>query len=491
MKQFIIENFVNAKKLAVINSGRFEKIIIESNFSNNRINNIYRAKIVKKIPSMDAVFIDYGGENNGFLKLENLNKLGALYPNSSLNIGDNVMVQLIKEEKGVKRAKFTTDISIQGRYVVLVSNSEKILFSSKIKSSQERSRLGSIVEEIISELKVKNGFIIRTESVGLEKDRLKKDIEKVCMDYADIQRLYGQKFDSECIFSSGGDILKFIESNFDDNVEKIVCSFEDGFAEDEIFLEDIKNIIKKHGRENLTKIVKESGADVFESHGINNMLKKYKSRKIWMDKGAYIVIDKAEAMTVVDVNSGRNIGTGDYENAILNINLSAASEISEQIMVRDISGIILIDFIDMKKEENREKIIDEMNRKFGCDDRKSKIHGFTKLGLLEISRMRKNDSFENYYLKDGISDTKSDNSLIDELERLLIYTKYHLNKNILNIYSIDGAVALKECIEKFGAVGEEFQHELIFNESLLTTRSHVLDKLKEKYNMEIKVNRIV
>ncbi len=174
MKQFIIENFVNAKKLAVINSGRFEKIIIESNFSNNRINNIYRAKIVKKIPSMDAVFIDYGGENNGFLKLENLNKLEALYPNSSLNIGDNVMVQLIKEEKGVKRAKFTTDISIQGRYVVLVSNSEKILFSSKIKSSQERSRLGSIVEEIISELKVKNGFIIRTESVGLEKDRLKK-----------------------------------------------------------------------------------------------------------------------------------------------------------------------------------------------------------------------------------------------------------------------------------------------------------------------------
>lgn len=491
MKQFIIENFVNAKKLAVINSGRFEKIIIESNFSNNRINNIYRAKIVKKIPSMDAVFIDYGGKNNGFLKLENLNKLEALYPNSSLNIGDNVMVQLIKEEKGLKRAKFSTDISIQGRYVVLVSNGEKILFSSKIKSSHERNRLGSIVEEIISELNVKSGFIIRTESIGLEKDRLKKDIEKVCKEYTDIQRLYEQKFEPECIFSSGGEILKFIEFNFGDNVEKIVCSFEGSFAKDEIFLEDIKNIVRGDGRENLTKIVKLSGVDVFESYGINNMLKKYKARKIWMDKGAYIVIDKTEAMTVVDVNSGRNIGTGDYENAILNINLSAASEISDQIMVRDISGIILVDFIDMKKEENREKIIDEMNRKFGCDDRKSKIHGFTKLGLLEISRMRKNDSFESYYLKDGISDIKSDDSLIDDLERLLIYTKYHLNKNILNIYSIDGVGGLKECIEKFVEAGAEFKHELIFNDKLLTSRAHILDKLKEKYNMEIRVNKIV
>ncbi|MDD7182628.1 MAG: hypothetical protein PUH46_02990, partial [Peptostreptococcus porci] len=124
-------------------------------------------------------------------------------------------------------------------------------------------------------------------------------------------------------------------------------------------------------------------------------------------------------------------------------------------------------------------------------DRKSKIHGFTKLGLLEISRMRKNDSFESYYLKDGISDIKSDDSLIDDLERLLIYTKYHLNKNILNIYSIDGVGGLKECIEKFVEAGAEFKHELIFNDKLLTSRAHILDKLKEKYNMEIRVNKIV
>lgn len=469
MKQFIVENFINARKLVVLDNGKFEKIIIEENFAGNRINNIYRGRIQKIIPSMNAVFVDVGEKNPGFMKLDELNKHSeaSIIQGHKKNLfkqykeGDNILVQLIKEQKGDKRAKFTPEISIQGKYVVYIPSNDKIVFSNKIKNLDEKERLKKMLYDIQYSIEKKDGiqkeyiiekkqldkvkrideeysanlrgYIFRTESYGIEEDLLKRDIEYVNSVYNNLIDKYNSNFNPECIYRQESVILTYIRNNFDENVEKIICAFEPEYNEDIIFFDKIKDIVRSVDCKYFNKIINEKGIDVFEVYGINNMLKKYKSRKVWFGKGAYIVIDKTEAMTIIDVNSGRHKNFSGYDYTVFNVNLDAVEEIANQIIVRDISGIIIIDFIDMKSDLQKNEIITKMNKSLSVDERKYNVYGFTNLGLMEISRMRKENSFEEYYMDNTMSGLKSINQMIDDIERIVIFNKYHLLNDVIDI----------------------------------------------------------
>lgn len=433
MKKFIIENFVASDKLAVINDGELDDLIVENKSENKKVRNIYRGKIEKVIPTMKACFVDIGEDSPGYLKIENEMKAVE---------GENLMVQITKEEKGDKRVKLSSEISLSGRYLVYIPTNTKIVFSSKIKNKDEKRRLR---EELLKVSEGEKGFIIRSEAEGVSSVELKKDLEDLKMKYNFITEEYKKSFYPKLLYTTEGRVIEYIRENFNESVEKII--YPDGELD-----RKIRDTIKKINPAYLERLKRESNLDIFESYGVNKSMKKYLTKNVWLKSGAYIVIDKTEAMTVIDVNTGSFKGNSKYEDTVFKTNMEAADEISRQIFMRDISGIIIVDFIDMKEEKNRKKLLERLSKNLQIEGKRAKVHGFTRLGLVEISRMRKKDTIENYF--------SSPLRKIDKIEQETIYEKYH-----------KGSV--------------EFVSDVVIEEEEKEMASQYIQRLEQKYKIKI------
>lgn len=406
MKEYIIEDFIASRKLAVINNGELEKIIIEEKNKSLNIKNIYRGKVEKIISTMDACFVDIGERNPAYLKVSKDEKIQE---------GERILVQVKKEEKGDKRAKVSREIDFSGRHLVYIPSNTKLVFSSKIKDNDEKKRLKKLVLEASNGEK---GFIVRTEAQGQGIEELKKDIEELKDKYDKLVEEYESSFYPKLLYKDKGSIFSYIKENLSEEVYRIV------YVDGEIN-RPLRDLVKSIKLEYLEKLKKEKNIDIFEAYGVNNMLKKYTSRNVWLKSGAYIVIDKTEAMTVIDVNTGSFKGKSGYEDTVYNVNIEAAEEISKQIIMRDISGIIIVDFIDMQSRKNKNMLLEKLSTYLEKEGKRSKVHGFTKLGLVEISRMRKEKSLDQYF--------DSENRDLDIIERKVIYEKYHLGKERVEI----------------------------------------------------------
>lgn len=476
MKKYVIENFVNSRKLAVVENGELCNFIIEDHYNKSRVNNIYKGKVKKIIKSMDAAYVDIGEKNQAYLRIDK---------KMDLVEGSEVLVQLIKDEKGDKRAKLSLDISIQGKYLVLLPLNDRLVFSNKIRNKEEKDRLTSIINRISPNFQ---GYILRTDSVGAEEEELNKEIKllkyihlKIVEDFKsnNIGYLYGEN----------SPIYEYIVSKFNPEEDEVILGENDEFKDDINFNNKVRGFIKKLNPRLLSSIKVEKNTDVFEVYGINNLMKKYISKSIWFDKGAHIVIDRLEAMTVIDINSGRFSGNSHYEDTVFKVNMSAAEEISRQIKIRDISGIILVDFIDMKSSENKDKLIKRLKTLLK-DDRKTTTYGFTSLGLIEISRMRKGNSIIDYF-------SKSDNYeitygyLVDLIEQEIIYRKYHLEETYCKIdigkFLFNNKYG--EYTELISFINDEYDENnscIFFNRDEVRIIRELVLKLKEKYGVDIK-----
>ena len=215
-------------------------------------------------------------------------------------------------------------------------------------------------------------------------------------------------------------------------------------------------------------MVRDKNPATFSNYGVNARLNHYLSNRIRLRNGSYIVIDKTEAMTVIDVNSGRYIGSANYANTVLDVNMGLVDEIARQILMRDLSGIIIVDFIDMKSERDREDLIAKMKMSLGADGKNTKVHGFTRLGLLEISRRRSQDSFESYYYNQESRDYYSANRLVDMVEERVIGQIYHgLIKN-----GEDKKTLLIEMeVDKY--------------KRLIANKKDVLKEIEDKYGLDL------
>lgn len=343
--------------------------------------NIYLGKVTDVIKGMQAAFVDIGEERNALIHIKDIvpkesNVTGNLNMDNDkysiqdlLKPGDKILVQIKRDCDAKKGSRVTKDIKLTGKYIVLMPDSKFVTTSLKITDQDERERLKNIVSNI---LKSEYGAIIRTSAIGISEKVLKDEINELKDRWQYIQEKAAKtKIVPTELYNNYGIIGKLI-TDFEPNGLEIV-------VENNKTKKIIEDIIKQKDEN-----AKLQSNIVIKVEPIE-MIEEFK-RKVWLKCGGFITIDKCEALTAIDVNSGKFTGKEQLEDTVLKVNLEATKEIAKQMRLRDIGGIIVVDFIDMEKREDRDKVREQMIEEIKSDRSKVQVLEFTKLGLLEITR---------------------------------------------------------------------------------------------------------
>ena len=460
MNKIIIEDFVNARKLALFDDDKLTKLIIEKKTNQGIVGDIYRGRVDKILKGMGACFVDIGQGQLAYMKIKKEEKI---------SVGDRLMVQLKKESKGEKKPSLSLEIGLQGRYIVYIPSNDRISYSNKLSREEIKDIKIKIRKLEMGELD--SGIIIRTEAKFASLKEFKEEYYRLKNTYHTLVDKFKMSFNPGLIKKSKSQLEVFIEDNLDEKLENIIypTSMENDDAIDEERF-DIRSLIKSYDRIYLNKLIKDENPSTFANYGVNAKLNTYLSNKVWLKNGSYIVIDKTEAMTVIDVNSGRYIGYSNYENTVYDVNMGLAEEIARQILMRDLSGIIIIDFIDMKSDKHKQDLIRVMNEHLDADDKNTKVHGFTSLGLMEVSRRRTSNIFEDYYYNKSSRDYYSANRLVDMVEERVIHYIFHEYKG-----GSDGGFKPRLSIDI-----DRQRYNLLIKE-----KKELLLKIEDKYGIEL------
>ena len=381
------------KTIVVVENGRLVEKYQENDGAERLEGNIYIGKVQNVLLGMQAAFVDIGKEKNTFIHIRDVmpkasNETGNKNePLNKYNIKDYIrtempiLVQVKKDSTSKKGARVSTHMNISGRYIVLMPNSEFITVSKKIEDIKENNRLLNIVKPIVPK---GYGIIIRTSAQGKNETEIKEDLDKLIKKWQNILEKYNnlkkqKTFIPKIIYKNQGIIEKLILDLVDKELTRIIANDETTYAEIE---KDIKNM----QIDSDIKLELKKGETVLDIYDLETQLEKADNRKVWLKCGGFITIDKTEALTAIDVNSGKYVGTKDLAKTIFTVNKEATVEIAKQVRLRDIGGIIIIDYIDMENKDDKEKILKELEENLKKDRSKTQVIGFTPLDLLEMTR---------------------------------------------------------------------------------------------------------
>lgn len=380
MYNILIDKETENTIVAVVQDGELVEIYNEKNEEKRLEGNIYLGKIKNIIPGMQSAFIDIGEEKNALVHIKDLipkvsNVTGNVYEDISkydisklVKPGDEILVQVKRDCNEQKGPRVTKDIKLNGRFIILMPYSNFLTISQKIQNEEEIKRLKEILKR---ELPEGFGAIIRTSAEGKEEKEIIEETKLLISFWKSIlqnaNELQGKKIAPTKIYDNDGIVGKIITDLAENNLEKI-------YTNDEEIISHFENLKDKF-------VIEKNVLDKYE---VKNKMKL--DRKIWLKCGGFITIDKTEALTAIDVNSGKFTGNKDLEKTVLKVNKEATKEIAKQIRLRDIGGIIIIDYIDMEDEKDKEEIRNYMIECFKQDRSKVQVLEFTKLGLLEITR---------------------------------------------------------------------------------------------------------
>ena len=370
MQEIRIKVDTNEKVVTLIEDYNIvERYIIKN--QDNIEGNIYIGSIKNIVPGIKAAFVDIGKEKNAFIHFEDLNKI-----NEEIKLNKKILVQVQKNPIKQKGAKLTANIKLTGRQIVLMPKTNFITISRKIEDEDQKQRLKEIVEKHIP-----NGFgaIIRTSCISATEEEISQDIQRLVNRWNNIQKdMLENESDLPCLIEENNDIIKsLILGTADGNMNRIVTN-------NEMFNKEIENFLEAYNLDKNVKVGYEK--DVFEKYTMQKELQELENNKVWLRCGGYIVIDKTEALTAIDVNSGKCVGKNNLEDTILRVNTEAAKEIAKQLRLRDIGGIIIIDFIDIQEDINKTKLLNCFVEETKKDRAKVQVEGFSKLNLLELTR---------------------------------------------------------------------------------------------------------
>ncbi|HJG96691.1 MAG TPA: Rne/Rng family ribonuclease, partial [Romboutsia timonensis] len=415
MKKIIVECLISSQKTAILEDDKLIELLIEDNKNSKKVSNIYRGIVKKVIPGIQACFVDVGFEKLAYLQLDK---------DSNIKAGQDILVQVNKEAVGTKGAKLNTEISLAGRYLVYIPTNDRITLSNKILDEKERFRLKKIAKSVSND---SEGLIIRTEAVGCTKEELEQDIKALKEKYEEILKEYRLGIGPKLLYKELDFSSKYIKENVNDETEKIITN-------DIAKYEELKKILESIKIEYKDKLILEENKDIFDLYRVENQIDKALNKKVWLKSGGYLIIDKTEALTVIDVNTGKFTGNLKLEETVYKTNIEAAIEVCRQLKLRDIGGIVIIDFIDMHKATYKKEVINILNEELKKDKRKTEVLGMTRLGLVELTRRRERDSIDKYYLSDcetceGNSKVKSINSVLDDIEKEIIRISTHTSYN--------------------------------------------------------------
>ena len=409
-------------RVALLENGILQEIMIERNSNQGIVGNIYKGKVCRVLPGMEAAFIDIGQEKAAFLHASDLRlpanamfngdtpSEGIIIPpiTKLLHAGKQVLVQVIKDPLGTKGARLTMHVTIPSRYVVLMPDTDTVGVSSKIEDEEERKRLKTIVhsmrgdsgestDDAQTEINPntdndsKFGYIVRTAAEGISEEALKADITFLNKLWTKINDapLASTKTDADLIYSDLPLVQRALRDIVAEDIESIKVDSKEMYA-------NLHDFSKEFIPELAEKIEHYAGErPIFDMHSVEDEIQKSLKRKVQLKSGGYLIIDQTEAMTTIDVNTGGFVGNRNLEETIFKTNLEAAQTLARQLRLRNLGGIIILDFIDMQQEDHKEQMMAALLKALERDHAKTSVTALSSLGLVEMTRKRTRESLEH------------------------------------------------------------------------------------------------
>ncbi len=441
-KRIVVNVGVFETRVAVQETNLLTGLYVERSRHRSIVGNVCRGVVTNVLPGMQAAFVNIGLGKDAFLyggdytanvgDYERLMLTGTDEDGGDLDVdevpprreapppiqdvlrkGQEVLVQVSKESLGTKGARVTSFISLPGRYLVYMPQAHHIGVSRRIHDEQERERLRGIVRALNPP---PGGFIVRTNAEGEGEEDLASDVQFLGRLWAQIQERYDQAPAPSVIHEEMDLTFRVVRDLFSPDVEEFVVDTRDAYAKCVEFATSLVPALA--GRVKLY----EGKAPIFEAMGIEKEIEKALRRRVWLRSGGYIVIDHTEALVSIDVNTGKYVGKRDFEQTVLNINMEAVGEIVRQIRLRDLGGIIILDFIDMEREEHRQQVYKALRRALAEDKARTNVLEISELGLVEMTRKRVRQDLRSLFATQcptckGSGTVKSDAALAAEIAR--------------------------------------------------------------------------
>ena len=436
-KKIIINADAYETRIAILEDGDLAELLVERADQRRHVGDIYKARVNAVLPGMQSAFVDMGLPKTGFLHAsdlaENLSELEDLSDveengdrgrrrrapvpkiEDHLKKGQEVLVQITKESIGTKGPRVTQQVSLPGRFCVLMPGVDHIGVSRRIEDRGERQR----IKAIIHDLKPKGvGLIARTAGEGKGDPDFAADVKHLTRLWQKIDRKASSVRAPALVHRELEMTAGLIRDLFTDDIEEVVIDDKESYTEIQNYLKAVSPELRDR-----VKLYKER-EPIFDFYAIEPQIEKTFERKVWLKKGGYICIDHAEALVAIDVNTGRFTGKKNQEETIFRTNMEAAKEVARQLRLRDIGGIIVVDFIDMESEGNKRSVLDELRAELRKDRARTKAFAVSDLGLIEMTRQRERSSLLHYYTEDcphcgGLGKVPSLETMLVKLERAM------------------------------------------------------------------------
>lgn len=409
-KTILINETAKETRIAILENGELVEFYVEKPGKNRMVGSIYKGKVENVIEGIQAAFVDIGYQINAFLPFSEIEGADALLgiegslsrdetedaeeddieikgrppvfiAGSEINLqtGQDILVQVIKEPFAKKGPRVTTNISLPGRFLVLVPNADFIGISRKLRNYTEKRRLRHIVKTIKP---AHFGLIVRTVSEGQGEEALSSDLENLLDKWSEVEKKIRTEPAPVCVYQDLELASSVIRDLLTPDVDKIIVDTKNMYR-------DILGYLKEVSPAYIKRLEYYSGRKpLFDQYEVEKEFEKSLHKKVWLKSGGFIVIEHTEAMTTIDVNSGKFIGKKGHEENALKINLQAAKEIARQLRLRDVGGLIVIDFIDMERDENKKRVVQEFKHELKKDRAKVAVAQISAFGLLEMTRQR-------------------------------------------------------------------------------------------------------
>lgn len=422
MKQLILDYTPFCTRAALVENGEMLDFSLEKAGVRGIVGNIYKGKVENMLGGMKAAFVNIGLERNGFLyvgdTLVDKTALQNVMPQCTFNVsaGDVIMCQVVKDQFGQKGARLTTDITLPGYYVVLLPTARFIGVSRKIENNKRREYLEQFIKSVCPE---NMGCIIRSAADKASDEDISNEIKSLCELWHCIEKDYLKAPEKSLVFEEASMFERALRDTFSEDIDKIVIN-------DAVIA---KSLVGKVGNAEIE--VYDGERNIMAHFNLSSQINHLCDRNVVMDNGAYIVIDKTEALTVIDVNTGKFVGTNDLEDTVFKTNIMAAECIAKQLRLRNIGGIVIIDFIDMLEQEHRDAVIERLKECLKKDRMKTSAVCMTGLGLVELTRKKTRLPIDNMMMQPCancaggfvISDVHLTFMLRDELIDFIIASK--------------------------------------------------------------------
>ncbi|MCL1873302.1 MAG: Rne/Rng family ribonuclease [Clostridiales bacterium] len=380
-KELLIKMDHNESAYALLEDSVLVEVQFERNSCRRLAGNIYKGRVENVLPGMQAAFINIGLDKNSFLYVDDIPAPDSDLPHnidSLVKRGQEILVQISKEPMGSKGARVTAQPSLPGRYLVLMPKQSHLAISRRIEEDAERGRLRQLLQGL---LPPGMGAIIRTVAQGVEQKELAADLHLLLKQWKRILNK-AAKTPGPCLIHRDIDLLqRLIRDTRAGDIDRILTDTPETLAKMQEMTEDLAPDLK-------AKLVMANTDDLFRHYQIEEQIDKALRRKIWLKSGGYIIIDQIEALTVIDVNTGKYVGSKDLGETMLTTNLEAVGEISRQLRLRNIGGIIIVDFIDMDDPVSRRQLLSALEEELKKDRTRVTLLGMTQLGLIEMTRKK-------------------------------------------------------------------------------------------------------